>query len=376
MEQKEAKGDLEAQEYLMDKKKRVFLKWQIFLMFFILLGGLVAYGWSQKIIVGQFQKKMSRLSQEHVTITDALRKIQVSLYIYHDSIHKWLQSGDAKWEPVATDAKNVYLLEMGKLKSAVDADKIQGEAARESLEETLRRWRQEANKTALAPLLVAQTAGLVDTYFESVSKRLARSSGKRMARSRLFLDEEKRVLGVVYSGFAAINQSFFQRYLETLNRQIALLPKAQKKLDLSFAIGGGAVLLLYLILAIQVLSYVKGTQTRGELLVQMGTRDLVTGLLNRRVFEGLVGQEIERAKRRDYPVSLVFVRVDPIEQMTQDFGRPAVEHLLFQIAEFLRKVCRTYDGLFFATTGKFSRSSSQKPIRMTSMSLSSEFKKN
>ncbi|MBI4412529.1 MAG: diguanylate cyclase [Deltaproteobacteria bacterium] len=106
------------------------------------------------------------------------------------------------------------------------------------------------------------------------------------------------------------------------------------------------LLSLYGFLFYQFLSFVRQSRKREEMLVQMGARDLVTGLMNRRVFEAIAGQEIERARRKEYPASLIFMRVEPIDPATKDFPQMAVRHLLFQIAEFLRKTCRNYDGIF------------------------------
>ncbi|MBI2340013.1 MAG: diguanylate cyclase [Deltaproteobacteria bacterium] len=115
---------------------------------------------------------------------------------------------------------------------------------------------------------------------------------------------------------------------------------------LPFGLWGGFLFVLYLVLFWRIFSFFRESRLKEETLERMSTRDLATGLMNRRGFEGLAGQEMERARRKGYPASLIFVRVEPLELITKDFGRPAVDHLLTQIAEFLKKACRSYDGVF------------------------------
>lgn len=114
----------------------------------------------------------------------------------------------------------------------------------------------------------------------------------------------------------------------------------------AFIVFWGVLFFLYGALFFQFFSFVRQSRKREEMLVQMGARDLATGLMNRRVFEAIGGQEMERARRKEYSVSLIFVRVEPFEPVIRDYPQMAARHLLFQIAEFLRKACRNYDGVF------------------------------
>lgn len=327
----------------------------MFLLFLVFLGGLSAFLIVQKLQFGRFQSNFIQLSRQHVSLIDALQKAQVSLFVYHDSIRQWFQTNDAKWGPVAADAKQVYKTEMSKLESSLLRGKkgsIQKEGVAKSeeainkLEKNLEKWRILSNKDQLVPQLLEGTIAVSSIYFEQVSKKIALHSARDSFDPKIKLNSESDILGVIFSAFAAVNESLLHSSLGALSRQIGLLPKIQERSILYVGIGGGIVLFIYIILVFQVLSFARKSESRNEMLVQMGTRDLVTGLLNRRVFEGLVGQEIERAKRKGYSVSVLFIQVEPLHQIVHDFGRPAAEHLLFQISEFLRKVCRTYDGIF------------------------------
>lgn len=334
----------------MNKGRARYLKVQLYFLVYILLGGFAAYGLFQWVQLSQYQTNLKNLSQKNIQRINSLQKAQTSLFVFHNATTQWFRTGDIKWDNIATEAKGVYLKEMRNVKKGLSLNLLEKSKVDAKplvlLQKTLDEWKTNNHNEQLIPKLLGETSAAVDAYFLALSKRVTQHMARNRFDPKIKLNKESSDLGFIFSGFSALNQFFFQTYLGSINQQLDILPKLQKKLALYLGVMGGFILFVALFLTLQVLSYIRRNESRSELLVQMGSRDLVTGLLNRRVFEGLVGQEIERAKRKGLPVSLLFVNVAPLDQIVQDFGRPACEHLLFQISEFLKKICRNYDGIF------------------------------
>lgn len=324
------------------------------IVFLLLAVGFGAYGYLQWKQLDQLQTQFNGLSNQNKSRLDSIQKAQLSLFVYHDSIRQWLQTREIKWDSVAQNAKNVYLKEIESLQKTFSLKPIpqspletrDTETPITILKNNLTTWKATPDKEKFFPQLLAATIQAGDFYFASMAKKIRRFHARDQFDPVVKLEAESSDLGMIFSGYTSLNQFVLQNYLNAIHQNLDFLPQAQKKLVLYFAVVGGIALFIYLLIVFQVLSYIRKNESRNELLVQMGTRDLVTGLFNRRVFEGLVGQEIERAKRKNYPVSLLFVHIESLDQIIKGFGRPACEHLLFQISEFLKKICRNYDGVY------------------------------
>ncbi|MEW5722943.1 MAG: diguanylate cyclase [Thermodesulfobacteriota bacterium] len=74
-------------------------------------------------------------------------------------------------------------------------------------------------------------------------------------------------------------------------------------------------------------------------------RDELTGLYNRRFFNRILQQEIERARRFEQPVSLMMMDVDHFKAFNDCYGHPAGDEALVELAQVLRATCRTIDHL-------------------------------
>lgn len=76
---------------------------------------------------------------------------------------------------------------------------------------------------------------------------------------------------------------------------------------------------------------------------QMATRDALTGLLNRRSFDALLSEEIERARRLGHPLTLVLLDLDHFKGINDTHGHPAGDAVLAAIARLLELEVRTID---------------------------------
>ena len=75
----------------------------------------------------------------------------------------------------------------------------------------------------------------------------------------------------------------------------------------------------------------------------MAVTDGLTGLYNHREFYQALRRELERARRYRHILSLLMIDVDDFKRFNDQFGHPAGDFALREIAELLRKCARTTD---------------------------------
>lgn len=73
------------------------------------------------------------------------------------------------------------------------------------------------------------------------------------------------------------------------------------------------------------------------------TRDVLTGLLNRRAFLDVGTLEVERLKRYSHPAGVVFLDLDNFKQLNDAQGHNAGDAALQEVAETLKNMLRTTD---------------------------------
>ncbi len=71
--------------------------------------------------------------------------------------------------------------------------------------------------------------------------------------------------------------------------------------------------------------------------------DGLTGLWNHAAFQLALRNEIQRAERLRQPLSLIMLDVDYFKQFNDNYGHPAGDEVLRQVAEVLRRHARPYD---------------------------------
>jgi len=84
-------------------------------------------------------------------------------------------------------------------------------------------------------------------------------------------------------------------------------------------------------------------------LAAQATTDGLTGLYNYRAFHEKLAEEVRRARRYDYQISVVLADVDDFKIFNDRFGHPAGDERLRQFAAMLRQDSRESD--FVSRTG-------------------------
>jgi diguanylate cyclase (GGDEF)-like protein len=84
---------------------------------------------------------------------------------------------------------------------------------------------------------------------------------------------------------------------------------------------------------------------QGELR-QMVTTDPLTGCRNRRFFDEIIGREVQRHRRYDIPLSLLFIDVDKFKTINDTLGHEAGDRVLQHVAAFLVRHVREADYVF------------------------------
>lgn len=71
--------------------------------------------------------------------------------------------------------------------------------------------------------------------------------------------------------------------------------------------------------------------------------DIVTGIFNRRVFESRLKQEIGRAARYDYALSIILLDIDKFKSFNDNYGHSVGDEILRKLANLLSENVRNYD---------------------------------
>ncbi len=95
--------------------------------------------------------------------------------------------------------------------------------------------------------------------------------------------------------------------------------------------------------AIEVVRDITKIKKMEKRLRYLATRDPLTKLYNRREFEVLLLQEIEHAKRTGDPITIVYIDVDNLKKINDEFGHKKGDELLVKVANILKKNLRKYD---------------------------------
>ncbi len=80
-----------------------------------------------------------------------------------------------------------------------------------------------------------------------------------------------------------------------------------------------------------------------EQLRQLATRDQLTGLLNRREFDRILGDELNRGRRFGRPVALALIDIDHFKKVNDTHGHPAGDAVLQHVAGIVAAQARNVD---------------------------------
>ncbi|MEN8242574.1 MAG: GGDEF domain-containing protein [Chloroflexota bacterium] len=93
---------------------------------------------------------------------------------------------------------------------------------------------------------------------------------------------------------------------------------------------------------LSILANIQITRSETEL-IEQATRDHLTKLFNRRFLDEFLENELQRAVRKKYPVSIIMLDLDHFKQFNDTLGHAAGDALLIGLAEFLSTQVRQHD---------------------------------
>ncbi|APF04711.1 TPA: GGDEF domain-containing protein [Legionella pneumophila] len=79
--------------------------------------------------------------------------------------------------------------------------------------------------------------------------------------------------------------------------------------------------------------------------------DSLTGLFNRRHFDMVFSNELSRAKRNKYPISLIFIDIDNFKYINDTFGHSVGDSFLIHVANILKQTLRRSGDSMFRIGG-------------------------
>lgn len=83
----------------------------------------------------------------------------------------------------------------------------------------------------------------------------------------------------------------------------------------------------------------------------MSVTDALTGLFNRRYFDTALASELNRAKRNDYPLILIWIDIDNFKYLNDTFGHPYGDKFLYLFALVLKSSVRRANDLIMRLGG-------------------------
>ena len=84
-------------------------------------------------------------------------------------------------------------------------------------------------------------------------------------------------------------------------------------------------------------------RTKAEEMEQLSVTDGLTGLVNHRALMQRLGEEVTRSKRNQRPFCFIMTDVDFFKKYNDEFGHPAGDEVLKQVALILKESTRTVD---------------------------------
>ena len=105
----------------------------------------------------------------------------------------------------------------------------------------------------------------------------------------------------------------------------------------------GILAFLLAIIAFISKSFIRDLKNAESMLVEMATRDSLTGLFNRRETLRRIAQEHSRAGRLSRFLSIVMIDIDHFKEINDAHGHAAGDDVLQQLSRKIREVVRDYD---------------------------------
>jgi diguanylate cyclase (GGDEF)-like protein len=315
-----------------------------------------------------FTDFINERSKSHLTALTTLAEIETGLYLHQQSFACALASGMDKClitlretEQVVVDQfKFLETFNKGRFSDWIQAPDFNAADPDSELRELMTSY-QAAPLTRTSRVepwqrLYALVRADTENYFAATASRLKRHLEGVSADAEAEtsdLTSEQKTLDLIFLGLSEIRERYNDKFWFDSQARDAVFTRDTNNYYRALLAGSSLLILLAGLIALLVHRHFRVQELHEENLVRLGTRDLATGLFNRKSLESMLSQEVGRAKRRNYALSVVLLRVEPFEKLRVELGQVATDRLFFQIAEVLRASCRAYDGIFKSDAHSF-----------------------
>ena len=167
--------------------------------------------------------------------------------------------------------------------------------------------------------------------------------------AHLLLLRQARMLGATIVGIALLGLAGFNLWLAaiaTSSNPSAVTP-ALVAMTVFFLVGAlGQQLLAFEDMTYELQRTNRRLETAQDELRQLVITDPLTGTRNRRFFHEVIGRELNRHKRYQTPLSIVFIDIDRFKAINDTLGHETGDQVLRDVAAFLLRNIREADYVF------------------------------
>lgn len=312
-----------------------------------------------------FQKNFSRFdemaldhSKAHVETLKRLAEIESGLYVYYDQLPCALTTHEDQCRKLIDSGRKLIFdgfvalekINAKEISKWVALANFQSTKPRKELRELLTNLHTDnfQHLYDLVHLNAKQYVQNADKLLEETKKQSLTNQPQPAS-----LAAEDEHLEEIYLGLYAIKDGYNRIFWENSHTQSQKLARSNRNYLFAMLAGSALLVGFTILIALSIGRYFRLQRQKDEALAALGARDLVTGLFNHRSMEVLLGQELQRAKRHNYSLSLLMLRVEPYDNIKNQVGQAASDRLFFQIAEVLKSECRAYDSLFKTDKNSF-----------------------
>lgn len=167
--------------------------------------------------------------------------------------------------------------------------------------------------------------------------------------AHLLLLRQARMLGAMIIGSALVALAGFNLWLAAIatGPHPANVTRALIPMTVVFLVGAlGQQLLAFEDMTYELQRTNRRLESAQDELRQLVITDPLTGTRNRRFFHEIIGRELNRHRRYEIPLSIVFIDVDRFKSINDTLGHEVGDRVLRDVADFLLKNVREADYVF------------------------------
>lgn len=337
----------------MPKRRQIKFQILVFIVLLIAFTGMSVVLF--KLNFDQFRANIFEKAHNNILVLNTLNEIDTSLYVYERSLKKYLNTGKETELNKVITARDVLRIKFHNLedynkKNLNEWVVVEGfavEKVQHELRELIFNSKQSGeylgdhNFQRLFYLLTYA----VETYFKSSEGIIKKYEQTSVVEDKAF-DVPEQNIDLIFAGVSEIKNAYNKIFWDFEQDNNDKFRQNTQNYFIILTISCLVLLFFSIRISIGIIKLFNSQQQKDEDLIILGTRDLTTGLFTRRSLESILSQEIQRAKRRNYSVTVLMVRVEPYEQIKETLGKHALDRLIYQISNVLRGDMRAYDGIF------------------------------